>query len=108
MPRVYVRAGGQKITEEYCQHYGRPPAGLHLGRFCLDGNSPSYPYAQHFETTGAALSTGTELDVRLTHALNLRLVDLNYVRSWVPDLNGTDFRKGLRFSIGLGLQVGTW
>ena len=108
IPHSYLRVGGQKITQEYCQQYGPPPAGLHLGRFCEDRNSPTHPYAQHFETTGVALSTGAGLDVRLTRALSLRLADLSYVHTWVPSLNGTDFSKGLRISMGMGLQIGTW
>ena len=108
IPHVHLRVGGQKITEEYCQHYGPPPSGLHPGRFCQDLNSPTRPYAQHFETTGAALSTGAGIDVRLTRALSLRLADLNYVHTWVPSLNGPDFSKGLRLNIGMGLQIGTW
>jgi len=108
IPHVHLRAGGQKITEEYCQHYDPLPPGLHSGRLCQDRNSPTYPYAQHFETTGPAFSTGAGLDLRLTRALTLRLADLNYVRTWVPSLNGTDFGRGLRFSMGVGLQVGTW
>lgn len=108
IPHVYLRVGGQKITEEYCQHYGPPPAGLHPGRFCQDLNSPTHPYAQHFETTGAALSTGAGLDLRLTRALSLRLADFSYVHTWVPSLNGTDFSGGVRLSMGMGLQIGTW
>lgn len=105
---VHLRVGGQKITEEHCQHYGPLPTGLQPGRLCQDQNSPTYPYAQHFETTCAALSTGAGVDLRLSRALSLRLADLSYVHTWVPNLNGTDFSRGLRFSIGVGLQVGTW
>ena len=108
IPHLHLRVGGQKITEEYCQHYGPPPEGLHTGRFCQDPNSPTHPYAQHFETTGPALSAGVGLDVRLTRALSLRLADLNYVHTWVPRLNGTDFSNGFRLSMGMGLQIGTW
>src|SRR5215469_13588463 len=35
---------------------------------CQDQNSPTYPYAQHFETTGVALSTGAGVDFRLSRA----------------------------------------
>lgn len=48
------------------------------------------------------------MDVRLTRALSLRLADLDYVHTWVPNLNGTDVSHGLLFSMGVGLQVGTW
>lgn len=108
-PHFHLRAGGQKITEEYCQHYGPPQTGLHPGRLCdVDPNGASSVYAQHFETTGVALSTGGGMDLRLSRALSLRLADVDYVHTWVPNLNGTDFSQGLRFSMGVGLQVGTW
>src|SRR5215472_6283190 len=107
-PHLHLRFGGQKITEEYCQHYGPLPTGLQPGRLCQDQNSPTYPYAQHFETTGVALSTGAGVDFRLSRALSVRLADLSYVHTWVPSLNGTDFSRELRFSMGVGLKVGTW
>ena len=48
------------------------------------------------------------MDVHLTRALSHRQADLDYVHTWVPNLNGTDFSHGPRFSMGVGLQVGTW
>jgi hypothetical protein len=107
-PHLHLRFGGQKITGEYCQHHGQLPTGLQPGRLCQDQNSPTCPYAQHFETTGVALSTGAGVDFRLSRALSVRLADLSYVHTWVPSLNGTDFSRGLRFSMGVGLKVGTW
>ena len=104
-PHFHLRAGGQKITEEYCLQYGPLPTGLQPGRAC---ETDPTGYAKHYETTGVALSTGVGMDVALTKALSLRLADLNYVHTWVPNLNGTEFSDGVRVSIGLGLKIGTW
>jgi hypothetical protein len=103
-PHFHLRAGGQKITEEYCLKYGPPPGGLHVGRPCEDPAGD----AQHFEATGAAFSTGGGLDLRLSRAFNLRMADFAYVHTWVPQPNQTDFNQGYRFSVGVGLRVGTW
>jgi len=103
-PQFHMRAGGQKITEEYCLKYGPPPHRLRTGHPCEDPAGD----AEHIETTGAAFSTGGGLDLRLSPAFNLRLADFDYVHTWVPQLNRTDFNQGYRFSVGVGLRVGTW
>ena len=104
-PHAHLRAGGQKLTEEYCLEYGTQPETLAPGRVCKSDPSG---YAAHYELTGAALSTGAGLDLRVCNAFNVRLADFDYVHTWVPRLNRTDFSEGYRFSVGVGIRVGTW
>lgn len=104
-PHVHLRAGGQKITEEHCLEYGTQPETLTPGRVCKSDPSG---YADHYEVTGPALSTGAGLDLRVCKAFAVRLADFDYVHTWVPRLNRTEFSEGYRFSVGVGIRVGTW
>lgn len=105
VPHLHFRAGGQKITEEYCLNYGPPPSGLALRKPCQSDPSG---YARHYETTGGSISAGGGLDIRWNRAFDVRLADFEYAHTWVPELNRRDFSKGYRISVGIGLKVGTW
>jgi hypothetical protein len=106
-PHIHFRVGGQKITEEKVDPIERQQIASSLvpGEHLSDFRDI---YTQHWESTGLALSVGGGLDVSLNRGLALRVVNLEYIRSWVGKINGTDFDRGLRFSTGLVLRVGTW
>jgi hypothetical protein len=106
-PHAHFRIGGQKITEEQVDP--------ELKKWVLSGLPPGAKtskyrdsYTWHLETTGFSLSVGGGLDVGLNRALAVRVANLDYTRSWLGTLNGTNFDHGLRFSAGLVLRVGTW
>ena len=106
-PHAHFRVGGQKVTEELVDPKARAqvlsslPPGTKLNRY--------YDlYTKHWESTGFSLSVGGGLDVGLTRAFALRVANLEYVRSWLGSLNGTDFDRGLRITTGVVLRVGTW
>ena len=105
VPNLHFRAGGQKITQEYCLDYGPAPVGLALTKPCKSDPSG---YVRHYETTGASITTGGGLDVQLNRAFDLRLASFEYVHTWVPRLNGTDFSQGYSIGVGIALKVGTW
>ena len=48
------------------------------------------------------------MDVRLTNALALRVANLEYVQSCLHPVAGMDYNRGLRFTAGLVLRIGTW
>jgi hypothetical protein len=106
-PHAHFRVGGQKITEEKSdpELKKRVLAGLPK-----DAKTSKYRdlYTQHWETTGFSLSVGGGLDVGINRALAVRVANIDYTRSWLGTLNGTNFDHGLRFSTGLVLRIGTW
>jgi hypothetical protein len=106
-PRVHFRIGGQKITEEQVNPELEKQVLSHLppGK-----NKAKYHdlYTQHWETTGFSIAVGGGMDVALNRALALRVVDFDYTRSWLGNLNGRNFDHGLRVSTGLVLRLGTW
>ena len=103
-PYFHVRFGGQKITQDYCLEYQQTKV---LTEKILCKTDPT-GYAKHYESTGIAFSTGTGIDLRINRAMEARLVSFDYIHSWLGPVAGTDFNEGFRFSVGVGLKVGTW
>ena len=106
-PHVHMRFGGEKITEEYVD-----PA---LKQSVLDAlppkgnkNEAHSQYAKDYETTGLSLAMGGGLDYRLNQVVALRVLNFDYLRSWVNPLNRDDFSRGFRLGSGVVLRVGTW
>jgi len=106
-PRLAFRIGGQKITESYTDPV--------LKEFLLSTLPPDkkpkdvyFDYTTPYETTGLMISASGGMDVRLNRALALRLASVDYVHSWLKQLNGRDYSNAVRISTGLVLSVGTW
>ena len=105
-PHVHFRVGGQKVTEQWVDPTLRTvlsqlPAGANPGKY--------YDlYVRHWERTGFSLSLGGGLDVGLNRALAVRVAGIDYTRSWLGEMNGRHFDRGLGISTGLTLRIGTW
>jgi hypothetical protein len=104
-PHIHFRAGGQKITEEYCVIQGIPPQGLTVGTPC---KSEPDQRAKHYESTGFSIFTGGGLDIRVNKALAIRVANVDYLHSWLQPVAGTDYNQGIRFTTGVVLRIGTW
>jgi hypothetical protein len=106
-PHAHFRIGGQKITEEQVNPTVKK---LVLSQLPPGAKKSKYRdlHTQDWETTGLSLSMGGGLDIAINRALAVRVANLDYTRSWLGTLNGTDFDRGFRFSSGLVLRVGTW
>jgi hypothetical protein len=104
-PYFHVRFGGQKITEKFCFDCTQPdPLPPFVPKCPKDSRCAAYNY----ETTGFSIPIGGGLNVQLNSALTFQVANLEYVRSWLSDLNGENFDRGFRFSTGITLKVGTW
>jgi hypothetical protein len=99
-----VRFGGQKVAQNYCLEYVK----LKVLTENIPCKSDPTGYAKHYESTSVAFSTGTGVDLRINRALEARLASFDYVHSWLGPVAGTNFNQGFRFSVGLGLKIGTW
>jgi hypothetical protein len=106
-PHFHLRFGGQKVTEEYVDPVLKQQVLSELPKG-KSTNSVYDDYTTHYESTGLTLSIGGGADVRLSQALALRVANVEYVRSWLDSWNGADFNRGIRFSSGLILRIGTW
>ena len=106
-PHAHLRFGGQKVTQEYLDPELKEEAERNLPKG-KKLSSVHDQYAKDFETTGFSMSVGGGLDLAVHPALAVRLGNLEYVRSWLGQLNGADFNRGFRFSTGIVLRIGTW
>ena len=106
-PYLNFRVGGQKVYQEYSDPVLKqqilstlPPTKA--------ASTVYWEYTTRYETTGPSLSIGGGLDLRLNSAVAVHLGSVDYVRSWLNKLNGTDLTHAIRVSTGLVLRVGTW
>src|SRR5262249_51338444 len=103
-PHAHFRIGGQKVTEKQVDEQLLKWIGPSLP----PSKSETNVATKHWETTGLSMSMGAGVDYRLSRAFALRFANLDYVRSWLGDLNGTNFDNGFRSTTGLVLRIGTW
>jgi len=103
VPYVQVLAGGNKLTQELLL-----PDQLAT----LTASSTTEPnhdqYTRQFEADSFAFAAGMGIDVHLNRALAVRLMNLEYARSLVRDLNGFRAPNGLQMKLGIVLHMGTW
>jgi len=108
-PYAHVLFGGMKITHE--QLYPEKKAAVLAANKDLD---PMLAYTLHEQYTrreedsGVAVSVGTGVDYKLSAALALRVVSVEYMRSSVGMLGGMPYSNGLQVTTGMVLRLGTW
>ena len=106
-PHAHVRMGIQKVTQEYVDPELKKITIANLP----PGKKPRYAYdefARNYETTGFSVSVGGGLDVTLSRAVAMRLMNFDYAPSWLGRLNGAYYNQGVRLSTGFILRFGTW
>jgi len=54
------------------------------------------------------MAAGIGLDLKFNRALAFRIVDLEYMHSWMNELNGFAAQNGLQVKMGLVLHMGNW
>lgn len=106
-PHAAFRIGVQKVTED---HVDPKLKAKVLSNIPKGDSTNDYHdlYTKHFESTGLTMTVGGGLDVALNRALALRVANVDYTRSWLGTINGSNFDHGLRLSTGLVLRIGTW
>jgi hypothetical protein len=107
-PHVHMRVGGHKVTEQQGDAAPADGAASSPQRDADSNPSPRQQPDRQYETTGFSLSIGGGMDIKLNRALSLQLANLEYVHSWLGNLNDINLNKGFRVSTGLVLRVGTW
>ena len=106
-PHAQVLIGGTKITQERIDPELRNEL-LAAATPTTDRNELHTKYTQHYETNGFALAAGVGVDCKLNNALAIRAVSVDYTRSRTNDMNGVSYQRGLQFTSGLVLRMGTW
>jgi hypothetical protein len=107
VPHVRAMMGGHKIYEERIypelekELLAEGVKGTYYRNVYLD-------YTQNWHENGFAVSIGAGLDIGINRALGFRAVSVDYLRSWLGPLNGSEFNQGFRISTGLIVNVGGW
>ncbi len=106
-PHAQLMVGGNKLTQELTDPELRSVL-IAAATPTTDMNDLHAKYTQHSETNGFALSAGMGVDYKLNNALTIRVASLDYTRSWTSDLSGVSYQRGMEFTSGFVLRMGTW
>jgi hypothetical protein len=107
VPYFQILGGGNKLTQELAF----PQEEAYLVNLAnRTGSAPPdhSQYTQQFEHNGFAMAVGSGLDVHLNQALSLRLIGLEYTRSWAAGLPGFASPRGLQVKAGIAVRMGNW
>jgi hypothetical protein len=109
-PYGQVLIGGRRITHEIDD----PEKRKQLLDAWNDGNGtlPHYPMRSDWSTehqaNGFSMTMGGGVDFVVNRALAWRIGNLEYTHSWLPNVDQIRASKGVRFTSGLTLRIGTW
>ena len=106
-PHAHFRVGGQKVTEQKTDPQKRQQVLSQLPPGA-DASSYNSLFTEHWESTGLSISAGGGLDLAINRGLALRVANVEYLHSWLGNLNGHNFDRGFRFTAGLVVRVGNW
>jgi hypothetical protein len=105
-----VLVGGRRITHEIDD----PERKQQLLDAWNDGNGTlaHYPkrsdWSSEHQANGFAMAIGGGVDFVVNRAFGWRIANLEYTRSWLPNVDQIHASEGVRFTSGLTLRVGTW
>jgi hypothetical protein len=109
-PYVQVLFGGRRVSYEI----DYPDVQKRLMKEWNDGNGTFHHYPMRKDYTylnqinGWTLAAGGGVDLRLNSAFALRVADIEYTHTWMPDVNMIKPQDGIRLTSGLILRIGTW
>lgn len=109
-PYAQMLIGGRRITHEIDD----PQKKKELIDAWNDGSGklPHYPMrsdwsAEHQEN-GFALAMGMGVDLVVNRAMAWRIGNIEYVHTWLPNVDQIRASESVRFTSGLTLRIGTW
>ena len=107
---LQLLAGGEKITHE--KMFPQKKALLYekwkAGGSIPDEKPEHSEYTIGSEANAFALQTGFGLSYRMNSALQWKLASFEYKRSWLPVLDGLNYRNSLTFTTGINMRMGSW
>ncbi len=105
-----ILAGGNKITHELMNPEKKVMLyeAWHTGGRIPDQEPVHSQYTVRSEANAFALQTGAGLSYRMNSALQWKLASLDYRYSWLPLLDGRNYRSSLSLTTGLTLRMGSW
>jgi hypothetical protein len=109
-PYAQMLIGGRRITHEIDD----PQKKKELIDAWNDGSGklPHYPmrsdWSVEHQENGFALAMGMGVDLVVNRALAWRIGNIEYVHTWLPNVDQIRASESVRFTSGLTLRIGTW
>jgi hypothetical protein len=107
-PFAEVMFGGRRITRDYTT----PGLREELIKEWNEGKIAYYPlrsdYMIQYQAFGFAMSMGGGFDAVFGRAFAWRVLDVQYTRSFLPQVQQINAQQGLQVRTGLVLRIGTW
>lgn len=109
-PYAQLLIGGRRITHEIDD----PQKRKELIDAWNDGSGtlPHYPkrsdWSVEHQENGVALAMGMGVDLVVNRALAWRIGNIEYIHSWLPNVDQIRASEAVRFTSGLTLRIGTW
>jgi hypothetical protein len=104
---VQLLAGGNKVTEDIVLPEQKAALELKAKK-----NSTPLPdqsqYTLQFDSAGSALTAGTGLDFQVNNALAIRLLSVDYTKTWAQNMPSFAAPRGWMWKTGVVLRMGTW
>lgn len=107
-PHAQALVGGAKVTQEYDNPVLEAEVAHWQPKTDEEIAQKHAYYATVWDTAGFAVKAGAGVDYKFNNALALKVVDVDYMRTWVKDINGFDYQHTVQVSGGLVLRMGTW
>ena len=107
-PHAQALVGGAKVTQEYDNPVLKAEVANWDPKTDEQISEKHAYYSTNWDTAGFAVKAGAGVDYKFNNALALKVVDVDYMRTWVKDINGFDYRRTVQVSGGLVLRMGTW
>ncbi|HKD08232.1 MAG TPA: hypothetical protein VKB79_20190 [Bryobacteraceae bacterium] len=104
---VQLLAGGTKVTHSYADKALKKTltaAALAQGKDTPDEES----WTTEWDTNGFTMAASGIVAWQINHGMLLRVADVSYQRSWISELQGVNYDRGLRYTFGLTLRMGDW
>jgi hypothetical protein len=107
VPYAQILVGGAKIAHDHVDEAKK----IEATRVAEQTGQP-VPEQDQYTTTvdvnGLTIVAAGGVFYQISEGLVLRAAHLGYQRSWMPALQGMDYSRDLRFSIGLAVRFGPW
>jgi hypothetical protein len=107
-PFTQFMFGGRKVTREIMDIALREQ----LLKEWEDGTLPHYPkrtdYSVENSQNGPSIAVGGGFDVVITRPFAWRILNVEYTRSWMNDVDQIHPQEGLKISTQAVVRIGTW
>jgi hypothetical protein len=99
--------GGAKATHTYINE---PLKAALIRAAQQKGQDPpeENAWTKEWDTNGFTLIASGQIAWQINNGMLLKIADFSYQHSWLSELQGTKYNRGLRYSFGITFRMGDW